>query len=276
MARQVLRKPVSVPIIDKRTAGDDWMQHDFEAVSLTVQPPSIGQPPLGEGPRPARPARMSRSAPHHQQTERRGREARVSRSTALLAMSGPPPLLPGESESEYENLLLQVLRRARPGDIVEEIWSSDIVNLTWEIWRIRRMMSKLIREAIAEILPSILSPITKADAHSEWMKALIKGWAPNRPSAIRRVEKYLASANVSFDVVNAHAFLSEIDNVERLDRLITIAEARRNAAIREIDRHRSAFAQTLRETLQHVEDAQFEEVEATAIARNNGSSENPE
>jgi hypothetical protein len=128
---------------------------------------------------------------------------------------------------------LQVLRRARPGDIVEEIWSSDIVNLTWEIWRIRRMMSKLIAEAIAEILPSILSPITKADAHSEWMKALIKGWSANRPSAIRRVDKYLASANVSFDVVNVHAFLSEIDNVERLDRLITIAEARRNAAIRE-------------------------------------------
>jgi hypothetical protein len=72
-------------------------------------------------------------------------------------MSGPPFLLPGESHSEYENLRLQVLRRAKPGDIIEEIWSADIVDMTWQIWRIHRVTNNLIADAILEVLPSILS-----------------------------------------------------------------------------------------------------------------------
>ena len=45
-----------------------------------------------------------------------------------------------------------------------------------------------------------------------------------------------------------------IDNVERIDRLAMAAEARRNAALREIQRHRSSFAQNLRRTIDDVED----------------------
>jgi hypothetical protein len=42
--------------------------------------------------------------------------------------------------------------------------------------------------------------------------------------------------------------------------LIASAEARRNAALRELERHRSAFAEMLRRATNEVVDAEFENV----------------
>jgi hypothetical protein len=58
---------------------------------------------------------------------------------------------------------------------------------------------------------------------------------------------------------------SALNPVERIDQLTMRAEARRNAALREIDRHRAAFAQGLRDKVRDVEDAEFKVVEPKAI-----------
>jgi hypothetical protein len=54
----------------------------------------------------------------------------------------------------------------------------------------------------------------------------------------------------------------ELDYIERIDRLITIAENRRDASLREIDRHRSTLGQRVRKSLQEVEDNQFQVIDA--------------
>ena len=61
----------------------------------------------------------------------------------------------------------------------------------------------------------------------------------------------------------AEALEPELDNIERLDRLITIAETRRNASLKEIDRRRATLSQALRQSVQEVEDAEFNEIETT-------------
>ena len=61
-------------------------------------------------------------------------------------------------------------------------------------------------------------------------------------------------------------FAEGIEKIERVNRLITIAEARRNAALREIDRHRTTFAHILQEKVRDVEEAVFETIETKAIA----------
>ncbi len=45
--------------------------------------------------------------------------------------------------------------------------------------------------------------------------------------------------------------------------MTTIAEGRRNACLREIDRRRPAFGETLRRSVQDVEDSKFEVIETT-------------
>ena len=52
----------------------------------------------------------------------------------------------------------------------------------------------------------------------------------------------------------------ELDKIERIDRLITVAETRRNAMLREIDRRRAVLSEALRRQVQEVE-AEFEVIE---------------
>jgi hypothetical protein len=54
---------------------------------------------------------------------------------------------------------------------------------------------------------------------------------------------------------------AKIEEIEQIDRLITIAEGRRTASLREIDRHRAVLGEAVRRNLQEVEDAEFEIVE---------------
>jgi hypothetical protein len=54
------------------------------------------------------------------------------------------------------------------------------------------------------------------------------------------------------------AFTRELDGLERIDRMITVAESRRNSVLREIERRRTAFGRSLRGEIQKAENAEFE------------------
>ena len=71
----------------------------------------------------------------------------------------------------------------------------------------------------------------------------------------------LKKAGLTMDDVMAEAFAKEIDSFERFDRMLASAEARRNNALREIDRHRAALGAAVRQAIDEVEDAEFRDVE---------------
>ena len=59
----------------------------------------------------------------------------------------------------------------------------------------------------------------------------------------------------------AEALAEVIDAVERFDRMLASAEARRNNALREIDRHRETGGAKRRMALDDIQDAEFQDVE---------------
>jgi hypothetical protein len=82
------------------------------------------------------------------------------------------------------------------------------------------------------------------------------------------IHKLLASASLSIDALMVTALTEELDNIERIDHLTTIAETRRNAMLREIDRRRAVLGEVVRRQVQEVE-GEFQEVEkTTADAKN--------
>jgi hypothetical protein len=87
-------------------------------------------------------------------------------------------------------------------------------------------------------------------------------YARRKPGAIKLVDTVLASAGVSIDAVMVRTLPDALDKIERIDRLATIAETRRNAMLREIDRRRAALGEGLRRHVQEVE-GEFEVIEKT-------------
>jgi hypothetical protein len=93
-------------------------------------------------------------------------------------------------------------------------------------------------------------------------KELTQDYVQHKPGSIKLIYKLLAEAGASIDALMVRALPEKLDDIERIDRLTTIAETRRNAMLREIDRRRAVLAEALRRQEQEVE-GEFEVVEQT-------------
>jgi len=183
-------------------------------------------------------------------------------SRTSLAPYGPPPILEGEDPSAYDELLAQISGTVKPADMLEEIWVSDIVNLTWEISQLRRLKTMLITASTHLGVRTALGPM-----QLEFNEAydLSRDWAAGVPRSIETVKELLASAGISMDAVMALTIAAKITDIERFERMIMNAEMRRNAALREIERHRANFGKTLRQASEALIDAQCEQVDTPQI-----------
>jgi hypothetical protein len=91
---------------------------------------------------------------------------------------------------------------------------------------------------------------------------LTQKYGRREPATVKFIDKLLAAAGESMGSLMIKALPEELDNIERIDRLITLAENRRDASLREIDRRRAVLGQTVRKSLQELEDNQFQVIEA--------------
>ena len=72
----------------------------------------------------------------------------------------------------------------------------------------------------------------------------------------------LKKADLSTDDANGRGVSAEaVDTFERADRMLASSEARRNNALREIDRHREVLGASTRRAVDEVEDVGFADVE---------------
>ena len=175
------------------------------------------------------------------------------------ALFGPPPLFDGEDPKIYDQLLAQVSTTVMPEDIFENIWVRDVVDLTIEVLRLRRLKVNLMMTNASKGLTETLSPLVgRMQAET-----LAEGWAARKSDVVEEVNKTLTSAGLSTDSILAQTFSLKLNDIERIEHMTALAEARRNATLREIDRHRQTLGQKLRRAAQQLEDGQFRVIEHT-------------
>jgi hypothetical protein len=172
---------------------------------------------------------------------------------------GPPPLMPGEDQTEYESLAERVLATVRPRDTLEMIWVRDVIDLTWEVRRFRRLKANLVAAVSHLGVKEFLAPRLGCGDQTSKMS---ERWALGYRDAKDMVAVMLENARLDKDALTALTFDKKLESFERINLLIASAEARRNNAIREIDRHRAALGAALR-AAEDAEDAEFKEVETS-------------
>ena len=82
----------------------------------------------------------------------------------------------------------------------------------------------------------------------------------------KEFDEILKKAGLGMEDVMAEALSSKIDSFERIDRMLASSEARRNNALREIDRHRSTLGAAVRQAIDEVEDAEFRDVDTGEVS----------
>ncbi|MGA8614584.1 MAG: hypothetical protein WB760_23495 [Xanthobacteraceae bacterium] len=203
---------------------------------------------------------------------------------------GPAPLLAGENAADHDEFLEQVMATVQPTDIIEETWVRDFVYHDWEAIRLRRLKATLINEAFRDSLSDELyrcsaketgnaaeslaeddSDATLAkdngapDPLDDEFEALARRWVAGDRDAKNKIRKIFATAgrNIEEEVDDAMttALMQTMENVERIDRMIMTAESRRNAVVREVDRHRAMLGLQFRRPSEPIHDAEYKVIE---------------
>jgi hypothetical protein len=174
----------------------------------------------------------------------------------------PAPLLPNENQADYAGIAARIADASRPTDAIEDFLVRDVIDLTWEIVRLRRVKTGIIRASTSVGVHEVL----EAFGYDYFqLKELCERWAVGNKNTRREVSAILARAGMTIDEITAKTFEARLDSLERVDRMLGNAEARRNNALREIDRHRETLAAAVRRSINNIEDADFRDVETGEI-----------
>ena len=161
---------------------------------------------------------------------------------AVETLLGPPPLVDGEDGESFDALMAQISADVGPTDSLEMVWVDDVVNLVWEIRRLRRLKVSLMTASAHLGIEKTLGALL------DWLPAqeLTRRWTAHETSAVAQVEGLIAQAGLTADAVAAEAFAARINEIERIDRMIKTAMMRRDAVLWHVERYRAVTAERLR------------------------------
>jgi hypothetical protein len=180
-------------------------------------------------------------------------------------------LLPGENEANYASLAKRIVGAAKPQDTIEELLTRDVIDLSWEILRLRRAKVGILNSSMNAGVEAALKALGHGPESSfdlvNYNGDLSRRWMAGDKNARKEVEAALNKAGLSIDDVTARTLERKLESFERLDRILASTEARRNNALREIDRHRSASGAAIRQAIDEAEDVEFRDVESGEVSR---------
>ena len=180
------------------------------------------------------------------------RLSQVSDVMDRVVAIAPALLLPGENQAD-----------AKPRDAIEEFLVRDVIDLTWEVFRLRRARAGVLVASMSDGVRKVLDGLGhgrgEGPGYTNWLG---HGMGSRRQGCAERGRGCAQRAGLTIDAVTAKTIESKIDSLERLDRMLASAEARRNNALREIDRHRDVLGANVRRSIEQIEDAEFRDVDS--------------
>jgi hypothetical protein len=162
----------------------------------------------------------------------------------LKPFADPSFLLPGEDFRDYEVLRQMIVDDIQPKTNVEWLWTLDLVELSWEILRYRRLKKSILDVHRATAIEAILRRLDGEGMPAEVMpmvhlhaKRTAAEWRDDRDSAAETEARLRRSKFDNIDI-NAEVFVQARASFEMFDRLTQSAQNRRIGLLREISLRR--------------------------------------
>ena len=173
------------------------------------------------------------------------------------------PLIDGENRADYESFHASCLRAIRPADAIERVWLQDFIDYTWEAQRLRRMKPALIQVNKHRAVERLIRELADEDTSLYHSKSLSKEWSSGEGGAIEYFETLLEEHELTDTSVMAKAVESCLPVLEKIDKLISAYDYRRDAALRELEKRRDLLAKRARDFANSmVPDAKVTEIKA--------------
>ena len=182
------------------------------------------------------------------------------------------PILASEAAEEFEALRADLEDEIKPRGIIERLYVDDFANIIWEARRLQRCKLAIFNLAFRGALEDLIRQLlTKPDPGSKFgldtrllngpapeevelnrqVDALAKGWFTDA-KVKTSVMSLLQSSNYSLDDVEGRAFKAVSEQIEHIDRMVTLLELRRNKTLACIAEYRGSLAQQLSQTSEKI------------------------
>ncbi len=173
-------------------------------------------------------------------------------SEVIKELMPRPLLLPGESEDELKAFHQGFIEATNPSEIIEHVFVQEVSDYTWEMARFRRMKVSTINSARREAVEKILFPclFDGERGHTDSInlaRVLAHGWSSGKDDVRKMAIEILDAHGYGESDIQAVCYSLRIDEIESIDRLISVSECRRNGALKELERHRDSTARRARE-----------------------------
>lgn len=176
------------------------------------------------------------------------------KAPAELKPLAEPSLLPGENPRDHEGLRQMIVGDIQPQNTIEWLWTLDLVELSWEILRYRRLKKSILDVHRATAIEAILRrldgegmPATVMPMVHLQTKRTAAEWRDNQDAA-RETEARLRRSKFDNIDINAEVFVQARASFEMFDRLTHLAQSRRIGLLREISLRRE-FARRARRVI---------------------------
>jgi hypothetical protein len=171
------------------------------------------------------------------------------------------PLLPHESETEFQALLDQI-KAACGGDIIVSVLAEDVAHLSWEIRRWQRAKNAWLCEEQVRYLHVALTDAMIARKASptrvrQRAKNLIERWRRGEPEAMKSVESLLHESGLVMPTLLGQVIADSSDLLAQFERLISQAEHRRSLALQQISRWKDTLGTNLKQLSDIIEAKQL-------------------
>jgi hypothetical protein len=152
----------------------------------------------------------------------------------------PSFLLPGEDLRDYEVLRQMIVEDIQPQTNIEWLCMLDLVELSWEILRSRRLKKSILDVHRATAIEAILRRLDGEGMPAELMpmvdlyaKRSAAEWRDDRDAASETEARLRRNKFDNIDI-NAEVFVQARASFEMFDRLTQLAQTRRIGLLREI------------------------------------------
>ena len=164
----------------------------------------------------------------------------------------------GEHLAYYSSELAEILRRILPEQQADT--AEDLANKCFS-------EEPEAVDRVSKILDEIGTDIDKVatEGKRREAKSLVGEYERGEPDAVKQINELLADHGKSLDGLTAANLFNDglngiddsLNHIERIDRLATTAESRRNASLREIDRRRAGLGAALRRNVHEIEEGEY-------------------
>jgi hypothetical protein len=152
----------------------------------------------------------------------------------------PCCLLPGESRREFELIRQMIIEDVGPRTNIEWLWTLDLIELSWEILRYRRLKEKTLQVYRGNAIASLLQRLDGAGmpAHNRIMvqvycERAASEWCEDQEAA-SEIEARLERNGFDSAAINTEVFAKAQLAFGLFDQLMQSAQHRRVMLLREI------------------------------------------